>query len=63
MIIGLWYAHPDRNIRPSKRQAIQVLKFEVEILILPTQMPIPMYHVPIQPLVSSGEPLLTTSVQ
>ena len=63
MIIGLWCAHPDRNLRPSIRQAIQVLKFEAEIPVLPMQMPIPMYHVPIQPLVSSGEPLLTTSLQ
>ncbi|GMY23978.1 L-type lectin-domain containing receptor kinase IX.1-like [Fagus crenata] len=63
MIIGLWCAHPDRNLRPSIRQAIQVLKFEAKIPVLPMQMPIPMYHVPIQPLVSSGEPFLTTSLQ
>uniref|UniRef100_A0A2N9H2K7 Protein kinase domain-containing protein n=1 Tax=Fagus sylvatica TaxID=28930 RepID=A0A2N9H2K7_FAGSY len=63
MIIGLWCAHPDPNLRPSIRQAIQVLKFEAKIPILPTQMPIPMYHVPIQPLVSSSEPSLTNSLQ
>jgi serine/threonine protein kinase len=63
MIIGLWCAHPDRNLRPSIRQAIQVLKFEAEIPVLPMEMPIPMYHVPIQPLVSSGKPFLTTSLQ
>uniref|UniRef100_A0A2N9EWH0 Protein kinase domain-containing protein n=1 Tax=Fagus sylvatica TaxID=28930 RepID=A0A2N9EWH0_FAGSY len=63
MIIGLWCAHPDRNLRPSIRQAIQVLKFEAKIPVLPMQMPIPMHHVPIQPLVSSGEPFLTTSLQ
>jgi serine/threonine protein kinase len=55
MIIGLWCAHPDPNLRPSIRQAIQVLKFEAKIPTLPKQMPIPMYHVPIQPLVSSGD--------
>ncbi|GMY14027.1 L-type lectin-domain containing receptor kinase IX.1-like [Fagus crenata] len=63
MIIGLWCAHPDPNLRPSIRQAIQVLKFEAKIPILPTQMPTPMYPAPIQPLVSSGEPLLTNSLQ
>uniref|UniRef100_A0A2N9HA57 Protein kinase domain-containing protein n=1 Tax=Fagus sylvatica TaxID=28930 RepID=A0A2N9HA57_FAGSY len=63
MIIGLWCAHPDPNLRPSIRQAIQVLKFEAKIPILPTQMPTPMYPVPIQPLVSSSEPLLTNSLQ
>uniref|UniRef100_A0A2N9H0N3 Protein kinase domain-containing protein n=1 Tax=Fagus sylvatica TaxID=28930 RepID=A0A2N9H0N3_FAGSY len=30
MIIGLWCAHPDPNLRPSIRQAIQVLKFEAK---------------------------------
>ncbi|GMY14011.1 L-type lectin-domain containing receptor kinase IX.1-like [Fagus crenata] len=63
MIIGLWCAHPDPNLRPSIRQAIQVLKFEAKIPILPTQMPTPIYPVPIQPLVSSSEPLLTNSLQ
>ncbi|GMY14022.1 L-type lectin-domain containing receptor kinase IX.1-like [Fagus crenata] len=63
MIIGLWCAHPDPNLRPSIRQAIQVLKFEAKIPILPTQMPTPMYPVPIQPLVSSSKPLLTNSLQ
>jgi hypothetical protein len=63
MIIGLWCAHPDPNLRPSIRQAIQVLKYEAKIPILPTQMPTPMYLVPIQPLVSSSEPLLTNSLQ
>ncbi|GMY33119.1 L-type lectin-domain containing receptor kinase IX.1-like [Fagus crenata] len=63
MIIGLWCAHPDPNLRPSIGQAIQVLKFEAKISILPMQMPTPMYPAPIQPLVSSGEPLLTNSLQ
>ena len=63
MIVGLWCAHLDRNLRLSIRQAIQVLKFEAKIPILPTQMPTPMYPAPIQPLVSSGEPLLTNSLQ
>jgi hypothetical protein len=63
MIIGLWCAHPDPNLRPSIRQAIQVLKFEANFPNLPTQMPTSMYPVPIQPLVSSSEPLVTNSLQ
>ncbi|KAL4632653.1 hypothetical protein ACB092_04G066900 [Castanea dentata] len=63
MIVGLWSAHPDRNLRLSIRQAIQILKFEVKVPVLPTQMPNPMYHAPTPLLFNSGQPLLTTSIQ
>ncbi|KAF8406123.1 hypothetical protein HHK36_008203 [Tetracentron sinense] len=46
MIVGLWCAHPDYSLRPSIRQAIQVLNFEGPLPDLPTNMPVPMYHVP-----------------
>ena len=62
-IVGLWCAHPDRNLRLSIIQAIQVLKFDVKVPTLPMQMPTPMYHVPIPPVVNSSEPVLTTSLQ
>ncbi|PIN10973.1 Serine/threonine protein kinase [Handroanthus impetiginosus] len=61
MIVGLWCAHPDWNMRPSIRQAIRVLSFETELPKLPTKMPVAMYHVPSSSLVSSAEPLITTS--
>ncbi|KAJ6933182.1 hypothetical protein NC651_008562 [Populus alba x Populus x berolinensis] len=61
MIIGLWCAHPDRNIRPSIRQAIHVLNFEAPLPNLPTKMPVPLYHVP-TPSLSSGEPLISHSM-
>ncbi|KAE8010471.1 hypothetical protein FH972_006839 [Carpinus fangiana] len=48
--------------RPSIRQAIHVLNFDATTPNLPTQMPIPMYHVPIL-AVNSGEPSITTSLQ
>ncbi|KAL8246954.1 hypothetical protein R6Q59_008170 [Mikania micrantha] len=55
MMVGLWCAHPDRNLRPSIRQAIQVLKFEGAVPNLPMKMPVPMYYVePAAPEVSSG---------
>ncbi|KAK7818566.1 l-type lectin-domain containing receptor kinase ix.1 [Quercus suber] len=41
MIIGLWCSHLDQNLRPSIRQAIQVLNFEATMPNLPTDMPVP----------------------
>ncbi|KAK9284552.1 hypothetical protein L1049_023727 [Liquidambar formosana] len=58
MIVGLWCAHPDRSLRPSIRQAIQVLNFEVVMPNLPNKMPVPMYCVP-TPTVSSGQASIT----
>ncbi|KAJ0545481.1 putative protein kinase RLK-Pelle-L-LEC family [Helianthus annuus] len=31
MIVGLWCAHPDSKLRPSMKQAIQVLNFEASL--------------------------------
>ncbi|KAF5813771.1 putative protein kinase RLK-Pelle-L-LEC family [Helianthus annuus] len=39
MIIGLWCAHPDSKLRPSIKQAIQVLNSEASLPILPSNMP------------------------
>jgi serine/threonine protein kinase len=38
MIVGLWCAHPDRNLRPSIRETIHVLNFETTLPILPSTM-------------------------
>ncbi|KAK3183750.1 hypothetical protein Dsin_031036 [Dipteronia sinensis] len=54
MIVGLWCAHPDRNLRPSIRRAMQVLNFESPLPILPCKMPVPNYDVPTAPAISSG---------
>ncbi|CAM8891734.1 unnamed protein product [Rhodiola kirilowii] len=61
MVVGLWCAHPDYRLRPSIRQAIQVLNFEAALPSLPHKMPIPMYQVPDLPLpqISSSDPSLT----
>lgn len=45
MVVGLWCAHPDRNSRPSIKQAIQVLNLEAPMPHLPTKMPVATYHV------------------
>ncbi|KAI3828656.1 hypothetical protein L1987_02764 [Smallanthus sonchifolius] len=37
MMVGLWCSHADRSLRPSIRQAIQVLKFEGALPNLPTK--------------------------
>jgi hypothetical protein len=39
MIVGLWCAHLDCNLRPSIRQTIHVLNFEAQLPILPSNMP------------------------
>ncbi|KAK5792975.1 hypothetical protein PVK06_034108 [Gossypium arboreum] len=61
MVVGLWCAHPDSNLRPSIKQAIHALNFEAEMPNLPTKMPVPMYHVPTTSSATSAEPLLTNS--
>ncbi|EEF44096.1 kinase, putative [Ricinus communis] len=49
IIVGLWCVHPDEKCRASIRQAIQVLKFEAPLPILPAKMPVPTYSPPPQP--------------
>ncbi|KAE8008295.1 hypothetical protein FH972_004817 [Carpinus fangiana] len=39
MIVGLWCAHTDRNLRPTIRQTTHVLNFEAPLPILPSNMP------------------------
>jgi hypothetical protein len=41
MIVGLWCAYPDRNLRPSIRQTIHVLNFEALLPLLPSNIPGP----------------------
>ncbi|GJS84324.1 L-type lectin-domain containing receptor kinase IX.1 [Tanacetum coccineum] len=40
MIVGLWCVHPDSELRPSMRKAIQVLNSEDSLPILPSTMPV-----------------------
>ncbi|KAK3211105.1 hypothetical protein Dsin_015811 [Dipteronia sinensis] len=61
MIVGLWCAHPYCNLRPSIRQAMQVLHFEAAIPNLPTKMLVPVYYVPTIPSVSSGGSFIANS--
>ena len=55
LITGLWCAHPDQSMRPSIREAIQVLNFEAPLPNLANKMPVANYdvHVPAVPPASS----------
>jgi interleukin-1 receptor-associated kinase 1 len=50
MVVGLWCAHPDRGMRPSIRQAVNVLRFEAPLPSLPARMPVATYGPPTNPL-------------
>ncbi|WJX47486.1 hypothetical protein P8452_34166 [Trifolium repens] len=62
MIVGLWSAHPDVNLRPSIKQVTKVLNFEAALPNLPPKKPIATYHAP-PPVVSSVGVSITTSLQ
>nr|XP_043633489.1 L-type lectin-domain containing receptor kinase IX.1-like [Erigeron canadensis] len=57
MMVGLWCVHPDRSLRPSIRQAFQVLKFEAAVPNLPIKMLVPVHSG--DPEVSSGAASVT----
>ena len=46
MVVGLWCAHPDRSLRPSIRQAVNVLRLEAPLPSLPARMPVASYMPP-----------------
>ncbi|CAI9304243.1 unnamed protein product [Lactuca saligna] len=43
MIVGLWCAQPDPDLRPSMRHVIQALNSEDSLPILPSKMPVASY--------------------
>ncbi|KAG6710007.1 hypothetical protein I3842_06G160600 [Carya illinoinensis] len=46
IIVGMWCAHLDRNLRPSIRQAIHVFNFEAPLPVLPSRILGPAYLPP-----------------
>ncbi|GJM95714.1 hypothetical protein PR202_ga12491 [Eleusine coracana subsp. coracana] len=46
LVTGLWCAHPERNLRPSIRQAINVLRLDAALPKLPKKMPVSNYLSP-----------------
>ncbi|KAK1293158.1 L-type lectin-domain containing receptor kinase IX.1 [Acorus calamus] len=59
MVVGLWCAHPDYNLRPTIRQVINVLNFEAALPVLPSKMPVPTYYAP--PIDFNGMSYATSS--
>jgi hypothetical protein len=62
MIVGLWCAHPDQSLRPSIRQAIQVLNFDAPLPNLPKKMPVANYNVPVDVRLESTDSASTMSL-
>ncbi|KAF8032052.1 hypothetical protein BT93_D1072 [Corymbia citriodora subsp. variegata] len=46
MIVGLWCVHPDYMLRPSVREAMTVLNFDLPPPVLPAKVPVPTYLAP-----------------
>ncbi|KAM3254131.1 hypothetical protein ACQJBY_047951 [Aegilops geniculata] len=61
MVVGLWCAHPDRGMRPSIRQAMNVLRFEAPLPSLPAKMPVATYGPPTNPS-TSGTLVLSSNI-
>ncbi|XP_022769587.1 L-type lectin-domain containing receptor kinase IX.1-like [Durio zibethinus] len=61
LIVGLWCAHPTHNLRPSIRQALQVLNFEAPFPNLCKGMSALSSDIPISPS-SSFKPVISNSV-
>ncbi|GLT98039.1 hypothetical protein SLE2022_155660 [Rubroshorea leprosula] len=59
LITGLWCVHPVPSMRPSIKQAIQVLNFEATLPNLPREMPIPRYDIANTPIIRTSEPCLS----
>ncbi|GKV19679.1 hypothetical protein SLEP1_g29905 [Rubroshorea leprosula] len=57
LLVGLWCSHPSRSMRPSIRQAIQVLNFEAAPPNLSSNMPVPDYDdIPSTSIIRMSEP-------
>jgi serine/threonine protein kinase len=55
MVVGLWCAHPDRGLRPSIKQAMNVLRFETPLPSLPAKMPLATLKVPLDSIISASQ--------
>jgi hypothetical protein len=61
MVTALWCAHPDRSLRPSIRQAVNVLRLEAPLPILPAKMPVATFVPPAHGLLSEAMAIVTDS--
>jgi len=51
LAVGLWCAHPDRSQRPDIRHALNVLRFDAPLPILPAKFPAVAAH--LQPVANA----------
>ncbi|CAN6333677.1 unnamed protein product [Urochloa humidicola] len=54
IVTALRCAHPDRSMRPSIRQAVNVLRLEAPLPILPAAMPVAMFVPPVRVFLSES---------
>ncbi|XP_044346378.1 L-type lectin-domain containing receptor kinase IX.1-like [Triticum aestivum] len=54
IIVGLWCTHPNRSLRPSIRQAMNVLRTEAPLPSLPAKMPVAMFVSPVDSFLSES---------
>ncbi|WOL15182.1 L-type lectin-domain containing receptor kinase IX.1-like [Canna indica] len=59
MVVGLWCAHPDYSVRPSIKQVISTLSFEIPLPMLPPVRPVPIYYTPSFHMFSVATPSMT----
>ncbi|KAK5786897.1 hypothetical protein PVK06_041546 [Gossypium arboreum] len=59
LMVGLWCVHPHQHLRPSIRQAIQVLNFEAPLPKLPSTRPTAAYDTQIISEIQASEPCFT----
>ncbi|KAJ1704684.1 hypothetical protein LUZ63_004463 [Rhynchospora breviuscula] len=46
IVVGLWCTHPNPDVRPCIRKALNVLQFESPLPALPSKMPVPIFAPP-----------------
>ncbi|XP_010689175.2 L-type lectin-domain containing receptor kinase IX.1 [Beta vulgaris subsp. vulgaris] len=62
LLVGLWCVHPEYNMRPSVKQAIQVLNFEAALPTISLERPTPMTYKSSPSSNSYGPSLVITSL-
>jgi hypothetical protein len=55
VIVGLWCTHPDSSLRPSIKQAVNVLQFETPLPCLPSKMEVTTFKPAIHTIVSASQ--------
>ncbi|KAJ4757175.1 receptor lectin kinase [Rhynchospora pubera] len=54
IVVGLWCTHPNPDVRPCIRKALNVLQFESPLPALPSKMPVPIFAPPMDLVSPNG---------